>query len=218
MSWRVIAGKDLREELRGRETLMPTALVSLLVLTVVLLAFHDVHERVVVASATWWLALAFGAGVGLARALGAEKDRGTLETLLTLPVERGAVFLGKAASAFVTLLVVAFVAVAVFVVAEGGPVPPPALALFLVLGAAGLASVGTLLSALAANTRARDLLLPVLMFPVLVPLLISGIHGTMDVLGGEPFAEWRPELLVLAGYDLIVGASCWFLFDAAVGP
>lgn len=218
--WAHVARKDIREEARGRETLVPTLLVALLVAAVSLVAFHDVHDREAVAAGTLWVALAFASAVGMARALGAEKDRGTLETLLVLPIERGSVYAGKALALLATLLVVALVVAPSYLVASGDAWPAqwPMLVVLVALGAVGLAAVGTVLSALVANTRTRDVLLPVLLLPVLVPLLLSGIHGTLDVLAGEPFAEWRPELLVLAGYDIIALAGGWLLFDAAVGP
>src|SRR5207248_6269468 len=82
VSWALVARKDLAVEWRARETLVPTLLVGLVVVAVGLLAFHDVAERRAVAAGTLWLALAFASGVGLARAVGAAKDRGTLDVLL----------------------------------------------------------------------------------------------------------------------------------------
>jgi heme exporter protein B len=215
----MVARKDLSVEWRARETLVPTLLVGLVVVAVGLLAFHDVAERRAVAAATLWLALAFATGVGLARAFGAEKDRGTLDVLLTLPVERGSVYLGKVAASFATLLVVALVTVPVYVVASGESYQPAwaGLVALVALGALGLAASGTMLSALAAQARSRDALLPVLLMPVLLPLLIAGIHGTMSTLGGESFAAWRGEVAVIAGYDVAMLAASWLLFDQAVG-
>jgi len=218
VSWTLVARKDLAVEWRARETLVPTLLVGLVVVAVGLLAFHDVAERRAIAAGTLWLALAFASGVGLARAFGAEKDRGTLDVLLTLPVERGGVYPGKVAATFVTLLVVAAVTIASYAVASGESYAPswPGLASIVVLGALGLAASGAILSALAAQARSRDALLPVLLMPILLPLLVAGIHGTMDALAGAPFATWRPELAVIAGYDVAMLAASWLLFEQAV--
>ncbi len=218
-AWVRLALKDVRVEARGRETLLAMALVGFASVAVGLLAFHDAAaESAEVASGVLWIALSFAAALGLARAFGAEKDRGTLDTLLTLPIERGTVYLAKAASSFLLLLVVAFVTVPAYIFAAGLAVPAqwPALVALFVLGALGLAATGTMLSALAAQTRSRDLLLPVLMFPLLVPLLIATVHGTHDVLHGEPFSEWRSEILLLAGYDIAFLAASIPLFEAAV--
>ncbi|HET6404303.1 MAG TPA: heme exporter protein CcmB [Candidatus Thermoplasmatota archaeon] len=216
MSWLAVARKDVLAEARSRETLVPLLLLALLVATVGLLAFHDVHDHAVVASAVVWTSLSFAAALGLARAFGAERDRGTLDTLLALPIDRAALFFGKAAASALTLLATALVVVPIYYGVSGDAAPAPAFLAFVLLGALGLALVGTVLSALAAQARSRDLLMPVLLFPLLVPLLIAAVHGTQDVLRGEPFAEWRPELMLLAGYDLAFAAAGALLFEQAV--
>lgn len=219
MAWLRVAAKDARVELRARDALQAVLLTGLLVVVVGLLAFHDVEERASVAAGVLWIGLAFAASLGFARAFGAERDRGTLDTLLALPVERGHVYLGKVASSFLTVLVVALVLVPVYLVAGREPVPAqwPALLLLLALGALGLAATGGMLSMLAAQARSRDALLPVLLAPLAVPLLLAAVHGTMDLLANESFAQWRPELLLLVGYDVAFLAASTLLFEAATG-
>lgn len=219
MSWARVAAKDLRVEWRSRETLLPLLLTGLVVVAIGLLSFHDAKEREAVAAGVLWMGLAFSASVGLARTFNAERDRGTLDTLLTLPVERASLYLGKAAAAFATILLVALVLVPAYLLVEGPAEPAalPGLVLLVLLGCLGLAATGTMLGVLVASARTRDTLLPVLLLPLLIPLLLSAIHGTLDVLRGEAFAEWRPELLVLAGYDVAFLAASALLFDQAVG-
>lgn len=215
-TWWLLARKDLRAELRARETLVPLLLLTLLVGAVGMLAFHDVHDRALVASAIVWTALAFGSALGLARAFGQERDRGTLDTLLALPIDRIALFAGKTAASLALLLATALVVIPAYSLASGELILGAPMLLFVLLGCVGLAATGTLASALAAQTRTRDLLLPVLLLPLLVPLLIAAIHGTQDTLRGEAFAEWRPELLLLVGYDLAFLAVGALLMDQAV--
>jgi len=219
LAWWRVAAKDARLELRAREALQPILLTGILVVVVGLLAFHDVEERLPVAAATLWIGLAFAGSLGLARAFGAEKDRGTIDTLLTLPVARGHLYVGKVASSFLTILVVALVLVPLYFAVGGLALPAswPALLLLVALGALGLAATGAMLSLLAAQARSRDALLPVLLAPLVVPLLLAAIHGTMDVLADLPFAEWRPELLILVGYDISFLAASTLLFEAATG-
>lgn len=219
MSWVALARKDVTAEIRGRETLVPLLLVALLVGAVGLLALHDVEDRATVASAVIWTALAFASALGLARSFGSERDRGTLDTLLSLPIDRSAMFFGKAAANLALLLATAAAIVPIYAVGSGDGLSArqlAALAGFVILGAVGLAATGTMLSALAARARSRDLMLPVLLFPLLVPLLIAAVHGTQDALRGEPFSEWRPELTLLVGYDLAFAAAGALLFEQAV--
>jgi heme exporter protein B len=216
--WLRVAAKDVRVELRSRDTLVPVALTGLLVVVVGVLAFHDVEDRAVVAAGVIWMGLAFAAATGLARSFLSERDRGTLDTLLALPLERSSLYLGKAAAGLATLLVVALLALPTYLLASGDPVPAqwPGLLLVVVLGCAGLAAAGTMLSLLAAHARSRDLLMPVLLFPLVVPVLIATTHGTLDVLRGAPFAEWQPEVLLLLGYDVAIVAVSALLFEQAV--
>lgn len=217
MTWLAVARKDLLSELRSRDTLLPLLLLALLVGAVGMLALHDVHDRTVVASAIVWTALAFAASLGLARAFGAERDRGTLDTLLSLPIDRTALFVGKTLASLVLLALTALVVVPLYGFATGDALGGGAFFLFLALGCVGLACTGTMLSALAAQARTRDLLMPVLLLPLVVPLLIAAVHGTQDALRGAPFAEWRGELTLLAGYDLAFFAAGALLFEQAVG-
>lgn len=221
MSWRAVAAKELRLEARSRETLVPVLLIGLLVVVIGALAFHDVPERAPIAAGVVWIGLAFASAVGAGRAFGAERDRGTLDTLLTLPVERGAVYLGKAVAHFALVLLTALVIVPTWMFATGLAAPAGwsalALALVVVLGALGLAATGALISAIASQTRAREALLPVLLLPLLIPLLVSTTHASAELLAGEGWEAWRGDLLILAGYDLAFLAAAWLLFDAAVG-
>lgn len=218
MTWGAIARKDLLEEARAREALVPLLLVGLSVVAIGLLAFHDVGEGDATRAGILWMGLALAAGTSLSRAFAAERDRGTLDALLTLPVDRGEVFLGKALASWALLALAAAVLAPALLVAGGAlPGSPLGLAAILGLGTLGLAATGTMLSALASQARARDVLLPVLLLPLLVPVLLAGVHGTMDALSGAPAAAWTPEVLVLLGYDVAFLAAGFLLFDQAVG-
>jgi heme exporter protein B len=196
-----LVAREARLEWRTRETTLPLALLAALVVTVGLLAFHEESGRPETMAAVLWSALALAASVGNARSFVAESDRRTLDNLLTLPVERSTLYLAKAAtSAALTLAVGAAALLAQ--VAVGATVPAsawPGVAAILLLGAVGLAATTTMVGALSAQARTRDLLLPVLALPLVLPLLISCVHGTLHALDGS---SYLPEALVLAGYDL----------------
>lgn len=217
-AWWRVAAKDARVEWRGRATILPALLTGLLLVVVGLLAFHDLPQRSVVASGVLWIGLAFAASLGLARAFGAERDRSTLDVLLALPMDRASVYLGKVAASFAVILLVGLVLVPVYLVAGGEPIPTqwPGLLVVMLLGAAGLAITGTMMSAITAGARGRETLLLVLLVPLLVPLLLAAVHATQDALAGMAFAQWRPEVLVLAGYDLAFLAVSILLFEHAL--
>lgn len=214
-----IAAKDARVELRSREVLTATLLLGFLVVAIGLLAFRARAGDPDVASGVLWIGLAFAASLGFGRAFLAEKDRSTWDALLALPVERGSLFLGKALANLGVLALVALVACPAYVAFAGAAFSPASLGLFavvLALGLVGLAAAGTILAALAAETRARETLVPVLLAPVALPLLVAGVSGTRDALAGAGFPDVQGEILLLLGYDLAVAAASWLLFEYVV--
>jgi heme exporter protein B len=209
--------KDLRLELRTRESVPAMVLFSLG--TFVL--FHFALDRPAVdgdlAAGVLWVTLLFAAILGINRLFVAEREEGGFDGFLLAPVDRTAMFVAKAAVLFAFLVALEIAAVAAFAVLLLDPSPWPALpglAVVLVLADAGLAVVGTLVGALAVQTRARDLLVPLLAIPLTVPLVIAGARATSPLLaaGGAEALEGR-WLLILGLYDLVFGLLAYAIFD-----
>jgi heme exporter protein B len=209
--------KDLRLELRTRESVPAMVLFSLG--TFVL--FHFALDRPAVdgdlAAGVLWVTLLFAAILGINRLFVAEREEGGFDGFLLAPVDRTALFVAKAAVLFAFLVALETAAVAAFAVLLLDPSPWPALpglAVVLVLADAGLAVVGTLVGALAVQTRARDLLVPLLAIPLTVPLVIAGARATSPLLaaGGAEALEGR-WLLILGLYDLVFGLLAYAIFD-----
>ena len=209
--------KDLRLELRTKESVPAMALFSLG--TFVL--FHFALDRRTVegdlAAGVLWVTLLFAAVLGIGRLFVAEREQGGFDGFLLAPVDRTSLFVAKAAVLFGFLVAVECFAVAAFAILLLGPSPWPALpglALVLLLADAGIAVVGTLVGALAVQTRARDLLGPLLALPLAVPLVIAGARATAPLLaeGGAGALEGR-WLLILGLYDLVFGLLAYATFD-----
>ena len=181
---RAILRKDLLIELRTKES-VPA--MTLFTITVYVL-FHFGLDRDSLdgelASGVLWVTLLLAAVIGVSRLFAAEREQGGIEGLLLAPVDRTALFVAKAAGLFLMLVLVELVAVPAFGLLLLGPGlggTLPELLAILALGNLGLAAVGALVAALAAETRARELIVPLLLLPLLVPLLISCAQAT------EPF-------------------------------
>jgi heme exporter protein B len=209
--------KDLRLELRTKESVPAMALFALG--TFVL--FHSALDRRTVdgdlAAGVLWVTLLFAAVLGIGRLFVAEREQGGFEGFLLAPVDRTSLFVAKAAVLFAFLVAVELFAVAAFAILLLGPSPWPALpglAAVLLLADAGIAVVGTLVGALAVQTRARDLLVPLLALPLAVPLVIAGARATAPLLAesGAGALEGR-WLLVLGLYDLVFGLLAYAIFD-----
>lgn len=211
-----LAAKDLAVEFRARE-LLDAALLGALALAVVAgVGFAGAGPGPERLAAVLWTGAVVATALPLARSFTGEADRGTLEVLLLLPVDRGSILLGKVLSNFVLALAAEAVLLAASLALFGGAPPLAGLAPVLLLGTLGLAGTGSALAALAAQARGREALLPVLLFPLVLPVLLSAIPASVHALRGDPLAAFAGELQLLAGYDLVFLAASWLLFEHAV--
>jgi heme exporter protein B len=214
---RAILRKDLRIEWRTKES-VPA--MTLFTVTVYVL-FHFGLDRDTLdgelAAGVLWVTVLLAAVIGVSRLFAAEREQGGIEGLLLAPVDRTALFVAKAAALFLFLCAVELVAVPAFAILLLGPGlggALPELLLILALGNLGVAAVGTLVSALAAETRARELIVPLLLLPLLVPLLIACAQATEPFFrpeaGPEDLARW---LGLLTLYDVVFVLVSVAVFD-----
>ena len=214
---RAIIRKDLAIEWRTKESVPAMALFSVTVYVL----FHFGLDRDSLdgelASGVLWVTLLLAAVIGVSRLFAAEREQGGIDGLLLAPVDRTALFVAKASVLFLYLVALELVAVPAFVLLLLGPDPTSALPeLVLVLAAAnvGLAAVGALVSALASETNARELIVPLLLLPMLVPLLIAAASATEPLLRQTPVTEDLGRWLAfLAGYDALFVLSALAVFD-----
>jgi len=212
-----LVAKDLLVELRSREVAYSTLVFALLVLLIFNFAFElRVENLQALAPGVLWVTFIFAAVLALSRLFAAERDRGALEGLLLCPVDRGTIYLAKLISAVVLMLAVEAVAVPVFIALFGFNLPLVPLGLVAFLGSLGFASVGTLFSALAAHTRTREGLLPLLLFPISVPVIIATVKATGGVVAGDPWDLTLPWLQLLAGFDVLFIGLSYLVFELAV--
>jgi heme exporter protein B len=216
---RTLIWKDLLVEARGRETVLAGAVFALLVLVIFNFAFDLRVENVAaVAPGVLWVTITFVGVLSLGRAFARERDRRTLDGILLAPVDRSALYLAKVVTSIASMLVVEVVALPVFVGLFNLAVDLPLLVLALVLGTIGLAGVGTLFAAIAAHTRAREVLLPLLLFPIQVPVILATVKSTgaaIRVPGLDPpeIGQW---LGLLVAFDALFLGLSVLLFDYAI--
>jgi heme exporter protein B len=177
---------------------------------VALASLPDSPER---GAALLWTGIVTASLVPLARSFAGEADRGTMDILRALPVDRGALLLGKALSNGALVLASSVVLLGGYVLLLGADVAWVSLLPVLVLGAVGIALAGSALAAIASQAKAREAMLPVLLLPLLLPVLLSAIPASIHALRGEPWDHFAGELGLLAGYDAMLGAAGWFLFE-----
>jgi heme exporter protein B len=197
-----ILWKDIRCELRSKQTLMGMGLFALLVLVIFNFTFDlRANNTVAVAPGALWVAFIFASMLGLGRTMAAEREQGSLDRLLLSPVDRKAIYLAKLLGNLLFIGIVELVALPVFAILFNLPLFGGALIPIVLLGTLGIAAIGTLFSAMAAATRARELLLPILVFPLIVPIVIAAIRLTQDIMA--PTMNEPPWLSLMIVFDII---------------
>jgi heme exporter protein B len=212
-----IARKDLLVELRTKESVPAMALFA--VTTFVIFHFGLDRDRLEgeLAAGVLWVTLLFAAILGINRLFVAEREQGGFDGILMAPVERTALLIAKTVALMVYLLALELIALpvfALFFISDGFWEALPRLLAVTVLADLGLAVVGAMLASIAVHTRARDLLLPLLLLPLAVPVMIAAAAATKPLLSlpldTSGVGKW---LLVLALYDLIFGLLAYAVFD-----
>lgn len=207
--------KDVRYELRSKQTWLGMGLFALLVLVIFNFTFDlRVDNKAAVAPGALWIAFIFASLLGLGRTIAAEREHGSLDRLLLCPVDRKAIYLAKLLGNLLFIGVVEIVALPVFAALFNVPLFVGGLIPIVLLGTIGIATVGTLFSAMAAATRARELLLPILVFPLIVPIVISAVRATESLM--TPAVHEPPWLSLMIAFDIIFLSISMLLFQYVI--
>ena len=211
--------KDLQIEFRTKETLASLLLLGLLTLVILSFAFDPTSElRVEAAPGALWVAVIFAGVLGLNRSFLAERENDCLHGLLLCPVDRGTIYLAKTAGNFLFMMAAQLVIVPIFIFFFNLPMSAALATVFLslALGVLGFAAVGTLFAAISVRTRAREVMLPLLLLPLVVPIFVAGVKVTGRILEGKPLVDVAPWLNLMVVFDAVFLVVGWVMFEYAV--
>jgi heme exporter protein B len=219
--WRqvwTIAAKDLRSEFRTREAINASVAFSLTILVLFSFAFDPENPDIKIdelAGGLLWMVYSFAAALALNRPFARELQNDCLDALLAAPIPQSALFLGKTLANFALLLAIEIISLAAFaifyhvdVVARLG-----SLLLVILLGTWPMAAMGTFFSAITVNLRLRELMLPVMIYPALIPALLAAISLTGGLLHGDPLRADDGALKILVSFDIIFTSVAVMLID-----
>jgi heme exporter protein B len=206
--------KDIRCELRSKQTWMGMGMFALLVLVIFNFAFDlRVDNKTAIAPGALWVAFVFASLLGLGRTIASEREKGLMDRLLLCPVDRKAIYLAKLLGNLLFIGVVEVVALPAFAALFDVPLFGALLPIVL-LGTLGVATVGTLFSAMAAATQARELLLPILVFPLIVPVVVGAVRATGDLMVSAP--NQPPWIGLMAAFDVIFFSVSMLTFEFVI--
>jgi len=215
----LIASKDLLIEARTREIVTTAGFFAALVAILTSVAFTEgANTTRRIAPGAIWIAVAFASILALGRTWQREREDSALLGLLVSPVRRSALFLGKAVGVLAFVLVVEAIVVPIVALLFHVDLPQVggALAIVLLLGTVGVAATGTLFGAMTVRTRARDLVLATVLFPLLSPTLLSGVAATREIFSGAAIGELRDYFVLLGAFDAVALVGGLTLFGALI--
>jgi len=208
--------KDLAVEMRSRERLIAMLVFALIVILVFSFAFDlRVQDAAAVAPGVLWVTFSFAGMLGLGRSFVREREDGCLDGLLLCPVDRSAIYVAKMVGNLLFIALMEACTLPIFFALFNLALPPLLLVVIL-LGTIGFAAVGTLFAAMMAYARARDLLLPVLFFPIVIPLLIAGVKLSAGLFDGQPWSEINHWLHFMIAFDVILLVVSYLSFEYLV--
>jgi heme exporter protein B len=227
MKFLEIAKKDLLAEFRTKQMLNSMVIFALLVIVIFSFEFGNeatiyipnLQKKIIdiLAPGMLWIAFTFAGMLGLSRSFAGEKEEGCLDGLKLCPVDRSDIYNGKVLSNAVLMFLMEIATVPIFVVLFSYDIKNlPGLILVIFLGTFGFIFVGTLLSALTVNTRTREILLPVILFPVLIPVILSAVTATASMLGNGDLSDISGELQLLVVYDIIFFVVAQMVFEYTI--
>lgn len=213
--WAIVF-KDIITELRSKELVTSMLTFAILILIIFNIAFNLSAELIrFAAPAILWVSFTFAGVLGLSRSFAIENEGNSIVGLLLTPVDRTLIYFGKMIGNLIFVLIVEILVIPLFVLFFNENLFSNiiSLTLIIVLGTIGFVSVGTLLSAIAINTKLREVLLPILLFPIIIPVIASSVKLTASILEGNSINFSDSALQVLVSFDIIFIAASAVIFE-----
>jgi heme exporter protein B len=208
--------KDFLIELRTKDSLNAMLFFGIVVLVIFNFALAPTRDSIREAvPGVLWVAFVFSGTLGLNRMFASEKDNSCLQGLLMVPMDRGIIYLGKTLAAavfmFIAEAVIFVFSLVFFNLTVWSEIPWLILVFF--IGTLGFTTVGTILSAIAVNTRMREVLLPLILFPVVLPILVNAVEATGIILNTADYSALKLPLTVMSTFTIVFGTLAYLLFD-----
>jgi len=218
--WRqvfTITWKDILSEMRTREIISSVLAFTVMVIVIFNFAFNASQDIMkLVAPGILWVTFAFAGVLSFNRSFITEKEEGCLDGLMVCPMSREVIYVGKILGSLLFMFAIEAIALPIFTVLFNLPVLSGQLIVTTILATIGFVAVGTLFSALAVNTKAREMVLPLLFLPITVPVLIAAVKASGLALAGEPWGSISSWLQVLIAFDVIFLVVSFLIFNFVI--
>ncbi|MFC1929618.1 heme exporter protein CcmB [Chloroflexota bacterium] len=214
--WRqvtTIVWKDIISEIRTKEGVSSVLIFTLLVIVIFNFAFSSNEETMkLVAPGILWVTFAFAGVLSLNRTFIMEKEGGCIEGLLACPISRETIYIGKMLGSLIFLLIVEAIALPIFALLYNLPILSPEVVITTFLTTVGFVAIGTMFSAMAVNSRAREMVLPILFLPVVSPIIVSAVEASGLAISGETWGSMATWLEIIIAFDVIFIVASYLVF------
>jgi len=215
----IIFRKDFKREFRTLELLSSMFIFGLLVILIFNFSFDFTKDEAIrIAPGILWVAFLFAGSLGLNRTFSLEKENSALQGILLTPIDRGSLYLGKLLAVFVFMILFEIIFLFFFMIMFNLDIIDrlPVLMGIILLGTLGFCAVGTIISAVSSNTRMREVILPILLFPIVVPVVISAVKATGIILRGDELEGFMNWIKLLVFFDILFTVVSYLLFEYVV--
>jgi len=214
-----ILWKDIINELRTKEILLSMAAFSIVLVVIFNFSLVISKDNIgYLVPSLLWISIIFVGTLGLSRTFAIEKENSAIIGILLCPVDRSMIYLSKVISnflyVFITQIILLFLFLVLFNINLNGELG--LLLIVMILGAIGFSSLGTLFSTMAINTKLRELLLPLVLFPILIPLIINAVKATSIIFNGGGYTELSPYLKIIICFDIIFLVTSALVYEFVV--
>lgn len=213
--WAIVQ-KDLTSEFRTKEMISAMLIFSFLTVTIFSFAFEPTKEMIKgVFPGIIWVAFIFAGILGLNRSFLSEKANDCILGLMLCPADRSAIYFGKMIGNLLFMLIMEVISLPIFFVLYDFKMVGSFLylTLMIILATIGFIAIGTFLAALSVNTRNSEILLPIILFPLIIPVLIGAVQATSAILTAGPLQDWLPWIKVITAFDIVFLTVPWLLFE-----
>ena len=211
---KTILWKDLLLELKSKDVIISIGSFALLALVRFNFAFGSSPQLAsLIAPGAIWVSITFAGVIGLNRLFVIEHDQGSIIGLLLTPVSKDSIFFGKMLSMFVFLTISEIILLPIYAILFNTSITHPIFLLIVVLGTIGFASLGTLFSAMAVNTRSREIMLPVMFLPIVMPILIGSVVASANILDGGGWSDAARGIHIIIVFDVLSLVVSPLLFE-----
>jgi heme exporter protein B len=218
--WRkvtTIVWKDILSEMRAREGIASVLVFTLLVIVIFNFAFGANPQLVKsVAPGMLWVTFAFAGVLSLNRAFIMEREEGCMEGLMVCPISRDTIYVGKMLGSLIFMLILEIIAIPIFTALFNLPLLTLEIAATTFLTTVGFVTTGTLFSAMAVNTKARELVLPILFLPIVSPIIICAVNASGLALSGESWSGLSTWLEIIVAFDVVVTVAAFLIFTYVI--